>query len=177
MIDKSMDALVWLRKQLETGDNDLLREMVRSFAEGLMGAEADLVCGAPYRVVSPDRTNRRNGAASGPAARRGREGHDAAGCGPAPTEAIRNAFRDRPLPHPDRTRRCYLCAHRPRHHPTPRRRPHQQGRHRQRQGPHPDRRICSSCRPVHARVATTSPDVTGAQQLPWRCRPASEGRP
>ena len=43
-----MDALVWLRKQLETGDNDLLREMVRSFAEGLMGAEADLVCGAPY---------------------------------------------------------------------------------------------------------------------------------
>ena len=56
-----MDALVWLRKQLETGDNDLLREMVRSFAEGLMGAEADLVCGAPYRVVSPDRTNRRNG--------------------------------------------------------------------------------------------------------------------
>ena len=61
MIDKSMDALVWLRKQLETGDNDLLREMVRSFAEGPMGAEADLVCGAPYRVVSPDRTNRRNG--------------------------------------------------------------------------------------------------------------------
>ena len=60
-ITKSMDALVWLRKQLETGDNDLLREMVRSFAEGLMGAEADLVCGAPYRVVSPDRTNRRNG--------------------------------------------------------------------------------------------------------------------
>ena len=61
MIDKSMDALVWLRKQLETGGNDLLREMVRSFAEGLMGAEADLVCGASYRVVSPDRTNRRNG--------------------------------------------------------------------------------------------------------------------
>ena len=49
MIDKSMDALVWLRKQLETGGNDLLREMVRSFAEGLMGAEADLVCGASYR--------------------------------------------------------------------------------------------------------------------------------
>jgi hypothetical protein len=28
-----MDALAWLRKQLETDDNDLLREMVRSFAE------------------------------------------------------------------------------------------------------------------------------------------------
>ena len=25
VITKSMDALVWLRKQLETGDNDLLR--------------------------------------------------------------------------------------------------------------------------------------------------------
>jgi hypothetical protein len=47
VIDKSMDALVWLRKQLETDDNDLLREMVRSFAEELMGADADAVCGAP----------------------------------------------------------------------------------------------------------------------------------
>ncbi len=61
MINKSMDALTWLRKQLETGDNDLLREMVRSFAEELMGAEADAMCGAPYAMVSPDRVNRRNG--------------------------------------------------------------------------------------------------------------------
>ena len=61
MIDKSMDALAWLRKQLETNDNDLLREMVRSFAEGLMGAEAEALCGAPYGAVSPERTNRRNG--------------------------------------------------------------------------------------------------------------------
>ena len=61
MIDKSMDALVWLRKQLEADDNDLLREMVRSFAEGLMGAEADVVCGAEYGQVSPGRVNRRNG--------------------------------------------------------------------------------------------------------------------
>ncbi len=61
MIDTSMDALVWLRKQLETNDNDLLQEMVRSFAEGLMSAEADGVCGAGYGEVSPERTNRRNG--------------------------------------------------------------------------------------------------------------------
>ena len=61
MINESMDALAWLRKQLETGDNDLLHEMVRSFAEGLMGAEADVVCGAPYREASPERINRRNG--------------------------------------------------------------------------------------------------------------------
>ncbi len=51
----------WLRKQLEEADPDLLREMVRSFAETLMGADADGVCGAPYGTVSPDRTNRRNG--------------------------------------------------------------------------------------------------------------------
>ncbi len=61
MIDKSMDALVWLRKQLETDDNDLLREMVRSFAEELMAAEADVICGAPYGEISVDRVNRRNG--------------------------------------------------------------------------------------------------------------------
>ena len=47
MINESMDALVWLRKQLETDGNDLLRAMVRSFAEELMSAEADAVCGAP----------------------------------------------------------------------------------------------------------------------------------
>jgi transposase-like protein len=56
-----MDALTWLRKQLETDENDLLREMVRSFAEGLMSADADAVCGAGYGEVSPDRINRRNG--------------------------------------------------------------------------------------------------------------------
>jgi len=61
VIDKSMDALEWLRKQLEADDNDLLREMVRGFAEGLMGAEADVVCGAGYGQISPDRVNRRNG--------------------------------------------------------------------------------------------------------------------
>ena len=55
VIEKSMDALVWLRKQLEEADPDLLREMVRSFAETLMGADADEVCGAPYGTVSPDR--------------------------------------------------------------------------------------------------------------------------
>ncbi|MDX1449931.1 MAG: IS256 family transposase [Acidimicrobiia bacterium] len=56
-----MDGLEWLRNQLETGDNDLLREMVRCFAEGLMSAEADVVCGAGYGEVSPERVNRRNG--------------------------------------------------------------------------------------------------------------------
>jgi transposase-like protein len=56
-----MDALEWLRKQLEDDGNDLLREMVRSVAEMLMGAEADVLCGAPYGQASPERVNRRNG--------------------------------------------------------------------------------------------------------------------
>jgi transposase-like protein len=56
-----MDALEWLRKQLDGDGNDLLREMVRSFAEMLMGAEADVLCGASYGEVSPERVNRRNG--------------------------------------------------------------------------------------------------------------------
>ena len=56
-----MDALVRLRKQLETDDNDLLREMVRSFAQELMSADADQACNASYGEVSEDRVNLRNG--------------------------------------------------------------------------------------------------------------------
>ncbi|MFH1331633.1 MAG: IS256 family transposase [Actinomycetota bacterium] len=56
-----MDALAWLRKQLDADGNDLLREMVRSFAESLMSAEAEVLCGAGYGEVSEDRVNRRNG--------------------------------------------------------------------------------------------------------------------
>jgi putative transposase len=57
----NMDLLGWLRKQLAEADPDLLREMVRSFAEALMGAEADVLCGAGFRERSEDRINRRNG--------------------------------------------------------------------------------------------------------------------
>lgn len=61
MINDRMDVNEWLRKQLEAAEPDLLREMVRAFAETLMSADADEVCGAPYGMVSPDRVNRRNG--------------------------------------------------------------------------------------------------------------------
>lgn len=61
MVDTRMDELVWLRNQLEAEGNDLLGEMVRSFAQGLMSAEADVICGAPWGQRSPDRVNRRNG--------------------------------------------------------------------------------------------------------------------
>ncbi len=57
----NMDLLGWLRKQLAEAEPDLLREMVRSFAEALMGAEADALCGAAYGERCKERINRRNG--------------------------------------------------------------------------------------------------------------------
>jgi putative transposase len=46
---------------LEQASPDLLRAMVKTFAEALMGAEADAICGAPYGQPSEDRVNYRNG--------------------------------------------------------------------------------------------------------------------
>jgi len=56
-----MDALEWLRKHLEDDGSDLLRDMVKVFAERLMGAEVDALCNASYGEITPDRTNSRNG--------------------------------------------------------------------------------------------------------------------
>ncbi len=56
-----IDALEDFRKQLEGADVDLLREMVKVFAEQLMGADADALCGADYGERSENRVNRRNG--------------------------------------------------------------------------------------------------------------------
>jgi transposase-like protein len=56
-----LDALDWLRKHLEADDPDLLRDMVQAFAERLMSAEADALCGAGYGERSPERVNSRNG--------------------------------------------------------------------------------------------------------------------
>ena len=57
----SIDVTGWLSEQLAQASPDLLREMISTFAEALMGADADAVCGAPFGVRSPDRTNTRNG--------------------------------------------------------------------------------------------------------------------
>jgi transposase-like protein len=56
-----MDPVAWLRKQLEDADVDLLREMLATFIQTLMSAEADALCGAPYGERSVERVNRRNG--------------------------------------------------------------------------------------------------------------------
>ncbi len=61
MVRDRIDALESFRKQLDGADVDLLREMVQVFAEQLMGADADSICGADYGERSPERVNRRNG--------------------------------------------------------------------------------------------------------------------
>ena len=61
MVENTMDALGWLRKRLGEASPDLLREMVCSFAQALMSAEADARCGAGYGERSPERVNTRNG--------------------------------------------------------------------------------------------------------------------
>jgi putative transposase len=57
----SIDVSGWLHEQLAQASPDLLREMVTTFAEALMSAEADAVCGAGYGVRSGERVNTRNG--------------------------------------------------------------------------------------------------------------------
>ena len=46
---------------LAAASPDLLREMVRGFAQRMMDAEVEQLCGAGYGEVSPDRVNSRNG--------------------------------------------------------------------------------------------------------------------
>src|SRR5256886_15244 len=58
---KSVDPAGFLREQLESASPDVLRAMVKTFAEALMSAEADALCGAPYGQRSDERVNSRNG--------------------------------------------------------------------------------------------------------------------
>src|ERR687883_1825573 len=57
----SVDAAGFVREHLECASPDVLRAMVKTFAEALMSAEADAICGAPYGQRSEERTNQRNG--------------------------------------------------------------------------------------------------------------------
>lgn len=58
---ESMPVQEWIRKGFEEHGSDLLREMVAVFAQMLMSADVDAVCGAAYGSRSPERVNRRNG--------------------------------------------------------------------------------------------------------------------
>jgi transposase-like protein len=51
----------WIRKGFEEHGEDLLREMVKAFAQVLMGAQVDALCGAEYGSRTPTRVNQRNG--------------------------------------------------------------------------------------------------------------------
>jgi putative transposase len=57
----SIDLSGWMTEHLEQASPDLLRAMLGSFVEALMGADADAICNAPYGVRSEQRTNTRNG--------------------------------------------------------------------------------------------------------------------
>ena len=57
----SIDLTVFLDEHLSQASPDLLRQMLKTFAEALMSADADARCGAGYQQRSPDRTNSRNG--------------------------------------------------------------------------------------------------------------------
>ncbi|MDX6263306.1 MAG: putative transposase [Kribbellaceae bacterium] len=57
----SIEVAEVLGKQLETASRDLLRDLRTTVVEVLMAAEADAICGAPYRSRSQDRVNARNG--------------------------------------------------------------------------------------------------------------------
>jgi len=61
VVEPTVDVDERSRKRLEEASPDLLRAMVQDFAEALMSAEADSLCGAPYGERSPERVNIRNG--------------------------------------------------------------------------------------------------------------------
>jgi putative transposase len=56
-----IDPESFLADQLAAASPDLLRSMLSTFIQALMGAEADAACGAGYGERSEDRTNSRNG--------------------------------------------------------------------------------------------------------------------
>jgi transposase-like protein len=57
----SIDPDVFLHEQLAQASPDLMRELLGTFINALLSAQADSVCGAEYGTRSVERTNRRNG--------------------------------------------------------------------------------------------------------------------
>ena len=57
----SIDLTDFLDQQLAQSSPDLLRSMIKSFAQTLMNAQAEAICGAGYNERSDERTNSRNG--------------------------------------------------------------------------------------------------------------------
>ena len=57
----SIDPALFLHEQLSQASPDLMRELLGTFVNALLSAQADSVCGAEYGVRSPDRVNTRIG--------------------------------------------------------------------------------------------------------------------
>src|SRR3954447_16887041 len=60
-VRSSIDHARLLEEQLAQASPDLLRELLGTFINTLLSAEADAVCRAEYGATSPERVNRRNG--------------------------------------------------------------------------------------------------------------------
>src|SRR3954452_11091061 len=60
-VTPSIDPARLLEEQLAQASPDLLRELLGTFINTLLSAEADAVCVASYGQSSPERTNQRNG--------------------------------------------------------------------------------------------------------------------
>ena len=60
-VSPSIDPARFLHEELARASPDLLRELMGSFINTLLSAQADAVCGAGYGSRDPERTNRRNG--------------------------------------------------------------------------------------------------------------------
>ena len=57
----SIDPAEFLHEHLAQASPDLLRELMQSFVNTLLSADADSVCGAAYGARAPERINQRNG--------------------------------------------------------------------------------------------------------------------
>jgi putative transposase len=57
----SIDPTEFLQDHLAQASPDLMRELLTTFVNALLSAEADAVCGATYNSRSPERVNSRNG--------------------------------------------------------------------------------------------------------------------
>ncbi|MGN6752888.1 MAG: IS256 family transposase [Intrasporangium sp.] len=57
----SIDPAVFLHEQLAQASPDLMRELLGTFINALLSAQADSVCGAEYGARSSERVNSRNG--------------------------------------------------------------------------------------------------------------------
>jgi putative transposase len=60
-VNSSIDPARLLQEELSQASPDLLRELLTTFINTLLSAQADTVCGAVYGTRDPQRANRRNG--------------------------------------------------------------------------------------------------------------------